>query len=155
MIEARDSTDATMYHRDFIKQLDEKTVMTAIHQVEKKTTAQVRVFVSHQHVTDALEAARTQFHLLGMERTRHRNAVLIFIAPESRKFAIFGDVAIDQKCGTDFWQTVRDEVTPQLKAGNITSAVVHAIDRAGKALAEHFPLRGKWQNELPDEIVHH
>ena len=143
-----------MHHRHFVKQLDEKSVTAAIHRAEEKSSAQVRVYVSHHHVHDALEAAGTHFHELGMEKTAHRNAVLIFIAPESRNFAIFGDEAIDRKCGIQFWTNVRDEIVPHLKAGEFTKAIVHAVDRVGDKLAEHFPQHGKRVNELSDEIAH-
>jgi uncharacterized membrane protein len=143
-----------MHHRHFVKQLDEKSVTVAVGRAERKSSAQVRVFVSHHPVDDALRAAHTHFHELGMEKTRDRNAVLVFFAPESQKFAIFGDVAIDQKCGTTFWEAVRDEIVPQLKAGKFTEAIVHAVDRVGEKLAEHFPPRAERENELPDEIAH-
>ena len=89
-----------------------------------------------------------------MEKTKHRNAVLVFFAPESRKFAIYGDVGVDQKVGSEFWHTVRDEIVPHLKAGDFTMAIVHAVDRVAARLAGLFPLEGKPVNELPDEIAH-
>jgi uncharacterized membrane protein len=143
-----------MHHREFFKRLDEKSVAAAIHRAERTSSAQVRVFVSHHHNEDALEAARKHFNLLGMGKTKHRNAVLIFFAPESRKFAIYGDVGIDQKAGSDFWHTVRDEIVPHLKAGEFTTAIVHAVDRVGGKLTEHFPLAGKREKEMGDEIGH-
>jgi uncharacterized membrane protein len=143
-----------MHHRDFTKQLDEKAVTAAIARAESKSSAQARVFISHHAVDNALKEAQRHFHELGMEKTRDRNAVLVFVAPASRKFAIFGDVAIDQKCGSEFWETVRDEIIPHLKAGKFTKAIVHAVDRVGEKLAEHFPPRSKLENELSDEIGH-
>jgi uncharacterized membrane protein len=143
-----------MHHREFFKRLDEKKVVAAIHRAEGGSCAQVRVFVSHHHNDDALEAARKHFHLLGMEKTKHRNAVLIFFAPESRKFAIYGDVAIDQNAGSEFWHAVRDEIVPHLQAGEFTRAIVHAVDRVGGRLAELFPRVGEQANELADEIAH-
>ena len=84
--------------------------------------------------------AERQFRHLGMAKTQHHNAVLIFIAPKSQTFAIHGDVAIHQKCGPEFWQTLRDEIVPHLKAAEYTTALVHAIGKAGALLAQHFPV---------------
>jgi uncharacterized membrane protein len=142
-----------MHHREFFKLIDETSVIAAIHRAEQKSSAQVRVFVSHHHVAHPMDAARTQFRLLGMEKTRERNAVLIYIAPQSRKFAIFGDVAVDEKCGAHFWEAVRDETVEHLKAGRLTAGVIHAVDRVGETLAAHFPLHGEPVNELPDTIA--
>jgi uncharacterized membrane protein len=143
-----------MHHRDFFERLDEKKVAAAIHRAERGSSAQVRVFISHHHNDDALEAAKSHFHLLGMGKTKHRNAVLIFFAPESRKFAIYGDVGIDQRAGGEFWHAVRDEIVPHLKAGEFTTAIEHAVDRVAGKLAEHFPLTGKRKKEMGDEIGH-
>jgi uncharacterized membrane protein len=112
------------------------------------------VFVSHHQIADPLQAAERQFHRLGMAKTKARNAILIFIAPKSQTFAVFGDIAIHQRCGAEFWQTLRDEIIPHLKSGQYTVALVHAITKAGAKLAEHFPPEGKPQNELPDNISH-
>jgi uncharacterized membrane protein len=143
-----------MHHREFSKHLDEKSIVAAIHRAETNSSAQVRVFICHHHVDDALDAARSQFHLLGMEKTQHRNAVLVYVAPHSRKFAIFGDIAIDEKCGMKFWETVRDETIAHLKQGQFSAALVHAVDCVGQKLARHFPPDGVRINELPDEIAH-
>jgi uncharacterized membrane protein len=143
-----------MHHREFFNRVDEKKVAAAIHRAERGSSAQVRVFVSHHHDEDPLEAAKGHFHQLGMGKTKHRNAVLIFFAPESRKFAIYGDVGVDQKAGSAFWHAVRDEIVPHLKAGEFTTAIVHAVDRVGGKLAEWFPAQGPHRNELPDAIAH-
>ncbi len=128
-----------MHHQHFLEKIDDHRILSAIQAAETKTTGQLRVFVSHHKIKDPLIAARKQFRRLGMTKTKHRNAILIFIAPKSHAFAIFGDVAIDQKCGPDFWQTLRNEIAPQLKDAHYTEALLHAITSAGQKLAEHFP----------------
>jgi uncharacterized membrane protein len=79
---------------------------------------------------------------------------LIFIAPKSHKFSLYGDTAIYEKCGQDFWLGLRDELVPQFKAGQFTAGLVHAITKAGDILAQHFPPEGKPNDELPDEMSH-
>jgi uncharacterized membrane protein len=139
-----------MHHRRFLSQIDDQAILKAIREADQKTSGQVRVFVSYHKIADALEAARRQFRRLGMTKTKGRNAVLIFIAPKSQKFAIFGDVAIDQKCGVEFWQHIRDEITPHLKEGQYTAALVHAVTKAGEKLAEHFPAQATAAKNTPD-----
>ena len=143
-----------MKHRHFVTQLDEEKVLEAIRHADPKTTGEVRVFVSRHRVLNALAFAERQFRRLGMVKTKHHNAVLIFIAPKSQTFAIYGDVAIHQKCGPEFWQTLRDEMVPHLKAAQYTTALVHAITKAGDLLARHFPPESTPQTELPDSIQH-
>ena len=143
-----------MHHKEFLSQVDDERVLKAIQEAEQKSSGQIRVFVSHHKYPDALAGARRQFKRLGMTKTKARNGVLIFLAPKSRTFAIFGDVAIDEKSGKEFWQTVRDEIMAHLKAGQYTPALLHAISRVGGKLGEHFPASGEKANELPDGIAH-
>ena len=133
--------------------MDEGQVLIAIRAAETQSSGQIRVFVSHRKTDDALGSAAKQFARLGMTKTQARNGVLIFLAPRSRAFAIFGDVAIDQKCGTEFWGAVRDEILVKLKAEEYTAALVHAVNRTGEKLKEHFPATGVQTNELPDAIA--
>ena len=128
-----------MKQKHFFAKIDDKRIMAAIAHAEAKTSTQIRVFVSHHRCPDPLAAARKQFERLGMTKTRHRNAVFIFVAPESQTFALLGDVAIHEKCGDNFWQAVRDEMIPEFKSERYTEGIVHAIQRAGELMATYFP----------------
>ena len=65
--------------------------------------------------------------------------MLIFVAPKSQTFAIYGDAAIHARCGPEFWNILRDEMSSHLKESRYTEALIHAINKAGKLLAEQFP----------------
>jgi uncharacterized membrane protein len=138
--------------RDFISSINDKAVVAAIGEAEKKTSGEIRVFVSHHKVPDPVAAAQKQFMRLGMEQTKHRNAVLIFVAPKSRNFAIIGDKAVHEKCGDGFWTAVAAEMTEHFKQRQWTAALTHGIAKAGKLLAEHFPAEAGGKNELPDKV---
>ena len=145
-----------MKTKDFVEALDHQRISGAIAEAEKQTSGQLRVFVSHKPVTDALPAARERFKKLGMEKTIERNGILIFFAPEARRFAVVGDQGIHERCGGDeFWQTVVEKtMRPLLKDGYFTEAIVQAITEIGRQLAQHFPPRtdGTASNELPDTV---
>ena len=146
-----------MKTKHFIATLDHPRVTAAIVAAERSTSGQIRVTVSHHSVKDALVAARRQFARLGMEKTAARNGVLIFLAPESRKFAVLGDQGIHERCGgEEFWQKVVGEtMTPLLKEGQFTEAIVAAVGEVGRVLAEHYPpaAGGGGANELPDDVA--
>lgn len=145
-----------MKTKQFLATLDHPKVTAAIVAAERGTSGQIRVTVYHHPVQDALEAARKQFTRLKMEKTAARNGVLIFLAPESRKFAVLGDQGIHERCGgEEFWQKVVGEtMTPLLKDGRFTEGIVAAVGEVGRVLAEHFPRAAgdAGTNELPDEI---
>ncbi|HET6246265.1 MAG TPA: TPM domain-containing protein [Tepidisphaeraceae bacterium] len=142
-----------MKTKHFISAVDSVAIESAIGTAEAKTSGEIRVFVTRLKCADALPVARRHFDALGMQKTRDRNGVLIFVAPRSQTFAIVGDQAVHARCGDGFWAVLRDEMREHLKQGRLTEALVHAITRAGALLAEHFPPAGEKRNEQPDAVV--
>jgi uncharacterized membrane protein len=143
-----------MKHQDFLAQLGHDQIVAAIQQAEKKTSGELRVFISHKVVDDPVRTAQRHFIRMGMEKTRERNGVLLFVAPRSRKFAVIGDLAVHARCGDNFWTRLSAEMSGYFRRAEFTNGIVHGIRKAGDLLAEHFPRRPGDQNELPDEIEH-
>ena len=142
-----------MKPHELIGKLDDARIVEAIAAAERKTSGEIRVCVSHWRRDDALAAARRRFHKLGMERTRQRNAVLIFFVPRTRQFAVWGDLGVHARCGDDFWKGIVGEMIPLLKEGRFTEAVVLAVGKVGEVLARHFPPEPEDRNELPNRVV--
>jgi uncharacterized membrane protein len=138
----------------FVKQLREDEIVEAICAAERKTSGELRVFISHKSVEDPVAAAQEEFARLGMEKTRERNAVLIFLAPDTRKFAVIGDLGVHARCGDDFWQELARAMTAHFRKSEFTEGIVQGIKRAGELLAEHFPRRPDDGNELSDRVEH-
>ena len=142
-----------MNHKEFITQLDEARIVQAIAEAERKSSGEIRVYVSHRRRTDPLKFARKRFVDLGMTKTRHRNAVLIYLVPLTRQFAIVGDAGVHEKCGDAFWRQVSAEMGGLLKQGKFTGAILAGVQMIGDILARHFPRDPNDRNELPDGIV--
>ncbi len=143
-----------MHHKHFIKQLRHDDLVAAIRSAEQKTSGEIRVFISHKKVEDALGAAQAAFLRLGMTKTRHRNGVLIFVAPRTQEFAVIGDEAVHQRCGDEFWQALASEMSGHFKKAEFTRGILHGIRKAGELLAAHFPRQSGDGNELPDSVAH-
>ncbi len=141
-----------MRARKFLDQLRHDDIVAAIAAAEKKTSGEIRVFVSHKPVADPVAAAQAQFVRLGMDKTRERNGVLIFVAPLSQKFAVVGDTGVHARCGDPFWSALAAEMSGHFKEHQFDRGLLHAIKKAGDLLAEHFPHRPVDQNELPDAV---
>ena len=143
-----------MRTKEFLSKIDHDRIVNAIGEAEAKTSGEIRVFVQRGKLdVDPLPVARKKFHRLGMEKTRARNAVLIFVAPRARKFAVIGDQAIHEKCGEEFWRGVVDEMRNHFRGEKFTEALIHGIKEVGAVLAAHFPRRSTSSNELPDEVA--
>lgn len=139
----------------FIQQLCEAEIVAAIRAAEQKTSGEVRVFISHQaEVTDPVAAAQAQFTRLAMTQTRERNAILIYLAPGPRKFAVIGDSGVHARCGDAFWQQLALSMADHFRQSAFTEGIVQGIKRAGELLAGHFPRRPDDDNELSDRVEH-
>jgi uncharacterized membrane protein len=143
-----------MKPRKFISQLPEAKLVAAIAAAERKTSGEIRVFISHKKLADAVGAAQRAFEDLGMTNTRERNGVLIFVAPAVQKFAVIGDRGVHERCGDEFWRVLADEMTGHFRKAEFTAGMLQAVHKAGALLAEHFPRRPDDVNELPDALAH-
>jgi uncharacterized membrane protein len=142
-----------MKPHQFLQAVDHEKIVAAIAAAEKRTSAQIRVYVSHHKRVDALAFANRRFLKLKMDRTPMRNAVMIFLAPKTHKFAVVGDVAVHAKCGDSFWHSVVVALEPLLKRGDFTEAIVVGVTNVGDVLAEHFPPLSHDRNDLSDAVV--
>ena len=132
--------------------IDQPKVVAAIAAAERRTSGEIRVLLARHAAPEPVPAAQRHFDRLGMTQTRDRNGVLIFLAPRSRTFAVIGDTGVHEKCGDAFWRELAAAMENHFRAGDFTAGLVHAIDRAGALLAEHFPRAPDDRNELPDQI---
>lgn len=132
--------------------LDQARVVAAIEAAEKRTSGEIRVLVARQPADDPVAVAQKHFERLGMTGTAARNGVLLFVAPQSRSFAVIGDTAIHERCGGAFWQELATAMAENFQRGDFTGGVVLGVERAGALLAEHFPRQPSDRDELPNQV---
>jgi uncharacterized membrane protein len=142
-----------MHPRKFIKRIHHDNIVAAIREAEHKTSGEIRVFISHKNIDDPVTAAQAEFVRMGMEKTRHRNAVLIFVAPRDRKFAVIGDEGVHSKCGDAFWRELAQAMTDFFRKSEFTQGITHGVKKTGELLAEHFPRHPDDRNQLSDQVV--
>lgn len=139
-----------------LEEATKKAVEAAIGEAESQTTGEIKVYIeAHCKHNDPLMRAREVFGQLELYKTEARNAVLIYIALDDKKFALFGDTVIYEKAGGPaFWQDAAAALQQQLRNGRLTDGLTDCIKLLGSALAAHFPAGpGENKNELSDEIV--
>ena len=137
----------------FFDSLDRPAIVEAIKRAESRSVGEIRVHLHHGPVSDALGAAKATFKKLGMEKTVYGTGCLLFLAPESRAFAVIGGTGIHEKVGDGFWAEARDAAQALFVGGKFTEGIITAVDKLGDALALFFLKRGPADtNELPDEV---
>ena len=128
-----------MDHQRFLSALDRERIRAAIEHAEAGTTGKIHLFISEAEDDDPLAHAQSRFLELRLDQTEHRNAVLIYFAPRTNRFAVVGDVGIHERCGDLFWQRLTDAMTGFLREEQVNDAMVLAIKKCGRLLREHFP----------------
>ncbi len=131
---------------------DREQIAAAISKAECCTSSEIRVHIEAKCPGDAVQTAVEVFDRLEMFKTRDRNAVLIFLCPNDKKFAIIGDTAINNAVGQGFWDCVYDGVVPFFKKKEYTNGLIFAIEQAGFQLQKHFPLKKDDTNELSNDV---
>jgi uncharacterized membrane protein len=134
--------------------IDVARVEAAIEAAERRTSSELRVAISRFYFWgDVRHAAETAFQHLRMDRTRRRNAVLIFVAPRLRRFALVGDVGLDAHLTPAFWTFVASQLQIAFAAGDLTGGIERAVATIADLLAAHFPPETPNKNELPNQVA--
>jgi uncharacterized membrane protein len=135
---------------------DLDAIARAVTAAESLTSAEIRVHLERRLPraagADTLARAREVFHRLGMQHTRDRNGVLIYLALGDRRFAILGDEAIHRQVGDAYWERVRDVMVEELRSGAARDAIVAAVGDVAAVLQKFFPRRPDDTNELSDRV---
>lgn len=138
--------------KDFIGKEGELQIVQAIEEAELDTSGEIRVHLESKCASDPLRRAVYIFNYLKMYNTKARNGVLIYVAVESRKFAIIGDAGINNVVPDNFWDGIKAGMAAAFSAGNYAGGISDAIKAAGVSLKKYFPYQSDDINEQPDEI---
>ncbi len=127
-------------------------VIGAIEYAEMQTSGEIRLHLENYCRADVLDRAAYIFQHLEMHKTEERNGVLFYLAVKDKKFAILGDVGINMKVPTNFWDTTKSAVLKQFVLGNYVEGLTTGIQMAGDQLKAFFPRQNDDVNELSNDI---
>lgn len=140
--------------KELLSEEEKNRLVQAVRGAERLTSGEIRLFVeSRCAYMDALDRATEIFRSLGMEKTRQRNSVLLYIALKDHQFAILGDEGIHNKVGHDFWKKEAQLLKSHFSQHRFIEGMETCIREIGESLQLHFPYESGDANELPDDIV--
>lgn len=141
--------------KEYFSLEDQAQIVNAIRIAEQTTSGEMRVFVEGKNpYVKTIERAAEIFVHLKMEKTLHRNAVLLYIAMDHHEIALYADEGIYQSVGSEFWNNSVKDMIAQFTRDNISNGVEQCILQVGKLLKDKFPYEATTdKNELPDDIV--
>lgn len=139
--------------KDELKQLSQQ-----IAEVEKKTSAEIRVVVRHKkHWTerrlDARQVAEREFSALGMTKTKEGTGILVFILVGERKFELLADKGIIKVLPEEFWSGLAGKLSAHFSKQNFFHGLKTSLAEIGEVLESKLPPTGTNPDELPNDII--
>ncbi|MBM4171043.1 MAG: TPM domain-containing protein [Ignavibacteria bacterium] len=129
-----------------------------INEAEKSTSGEIRIsfrekrtFFNRKKAIRKL--AEEEFYKLNMHRTRDKTGILLFLLLSEKQFYILADEGINSKVEQSVWDSVRDEIQIEFKNGNFSKGMIIGIEKVGKILSEHFPIKQDDTNELSNKVI--
>ena len=141
-----------MKPENFLTADQQATVVDAVRFAEKRTSGEIRIHIDGECTDNPMKRAEEVFGKLGMHRTELRNGVLIYLACNTKVFAIIGDKGINDLVPEHFWEDVIGIMGKEFRSGRFTEGLVQAVIKVGEKLQEYFPYQQDDINEQPDEI---
>ncbi len=147
--------------KNLVKQMftkeDLAVIASAIGEAEKTTAGEIRVSIRQkrkwrERKRTIEEIARQEFHLLGMNKTKDRTGILIFLLLEDKKFFILADDGIHTKVKDGTWDEIAKEMSNHFSQKNYRTGIVHGVHSVGMELSKYFPRKADDTNELPNEV---
>jgi len=136
----------------FLSKIEEQQIVDAICMAEKNTSGEIRVHIEKTTSIAPINRAVEVFYELEMNKTKDANGVIIYVAVKDKKFAIYGDIGINNVVPSDFWESTKNIMINHFKNGNFKDGLVEGITKAGEKLKHFFPFQEDDTNELPNEI---
>lgn len=131
-------------------------IVDAIARAESRTSGEIQVHLTRRlWEPKPMKRAWRLFAEFGMERTRERNAVLLYVNLRRHRFAVVADQGIHAQVGPTFWNDLASQLTQDFHSTHFENAIAHAVESIGDALARHFPAQAGLENsnELPDTVT--
>ncbi len=131
-----------MVDADLYRFVDRKRIRAAIRSAESSTHAAIAVSISAHVAGDIHAAALNELHARTRSRKRGQSAVVFFVVPSRRAFAVVGDASAHERLGQETWDAIVAVVQEHFRAGDPTAGLVAGIEEIGRRLARHFPRDG-------------
>lgn len=140
---------------DLLTDTQEQRIIKQIRLAEKETSGEIRVHIENRCEGESLEQAARIFHDLGMDETEQQNGVLIYIASDDHKAAVYAGKGIHRQVEDHFWKDVLQILLNHFKNEEYEEGIAAAVRKVGEKLSELYPYQRGDVNELSNEISYH
>src|SRR5690606_22415407 len=114
-------------------------IVNAIRLAEVNTSGEIRVYLETKNpLVNPLERAAEVFANLKMDKTQHRNGVLLYLATKHKEVALYGDEGIYKSLGEQYWNVEVNQMMQLFKENKLADGITLCIQHIGDALSEKF-----------------
>lgn len=100
-----------------------------------------------------LMRAELEFHREGLDATKDKTGILIFLSVEEHQAVVLGDKGINEKLKPEVWSKVIATILEGARKKQLAQKLEEAIRTCGHLLHQHFPIQPGDKNELPNHVV--
>lgn len=144
--------------KNILTKEEQQKISDTIQSVEKETIGEVRVNIQkartfNERKLSLYELAIKSFYQLGMDKTKDKTGVLIYLLLSDRKFQIIGDEGINKKVSKEFWEIVALKTGEYFRENKFSDGICYAVTEVGAVLKKEFPMKPGDTNELSNDVV--
>lgn len=99
------------------------------------------------------ERAELEFHRLGIQKTKDRSGILVFVSIFEHKVIVLADEGIAQRLKPQMWEEIVENLTRSLRQNQLAQGLTQSIKSLGDLLQVHFPAGSGAHDELKNTLV--
>jgi len=132
-------------------------ISNKIKKEEKSTAGEICVSIKEKKPIFSFSSlenlAKEEFYKLGVDKTRDKTGILIFILLEKKQFYILADKGINEIVPKNTWDDIKEKMQLMFRQGNFCKGILNGIDEVAALLTKHFPIKPNDVNELSNQVI--
>ena len=140
-------------YRAILSEEDKIHLVNLIKSTEEATSCEIKIHINDTCKESALERAIMLITKLGLDRTKNRTGIILYLAVKDKKFAIAGDIGIHKRLPNHSWHDLKDEAISYFKEEKYLEGFSNCLKKLATIVKAEFPEnKNENVNEISDEI---
>ena len=147
-----------LLQQEILTKTELTTIASLIAEIESKTLGELRVNIERKRLwkerkLSLHEIAMRHFFALGMNKTKAKTGVLVFINMKERAFHIIADEGIHAKVSQEYWDNLASLMSQHFKQQKFCEGICSVLRDIGTVLEKEFPTNDSDTNELSNDVI--
>lgn len=139
----------------YLNDEDLDAISQAVSEAESHTAGEIQVHITYNLLPLEKPRARAirEFFRLGMDKTRGRTGVLLFLVLKKHQFEIVADQGIHRRVAEGTWEQIALSLKKTIREEGLGKGICRGVRGIGEVLAQHVPRKPDDRNELSNEVT--